>query len=72
MTYVKNQLFTKQKHPIYDDKSEARRKVVIVGRTLMRNFMIRIILDRFWCISYYHGPLQKNFARVFEKKNGDK
>ena len=39
MTYVKNQLFTScertQKHPVYKDKSEIRRKVVIVRGTLM-------------------------------------
>ena len=34
MTYVKNQLFTngkeRKKHPVYKDKSETRRKVVLV------------------------------------------
>ena len=39
MTYVKNQLFTNwkrtQKHPVYKDKSEIRRKVVIVRGTLI-------------------------------------
>ena len=39
MTYVKNRLFTNwkrtQKHPVYKDKSEIRRKVVIVRETLI-------------------------------------
>ena len=40
MTYVKNQLFTnwkrtQKKHPVYKDKSETTRKVVIVRRTLI-------------------------------------
>ena len=39
MTYVKNQLFTnwkkRKKHPVYKDKSEIRRKVVIVRGTLI-------------------------------------
>ena len=39
MTYVKNQLFTNWKkgknHPIYEDKSVTRRKVVVVRRTLI-------------------------------------
>ena len=51
MTYVKNQLFTNwkrtQKHPVYKDKSDTRRKVVLVRGTLMGNFMIRIIFHKF-------------------------
>ena len=39
MTYVKNQMFTNgkrtQKHPVYKDKSETKRKVVIVRGTLI-------------------------------------
>ena len=39
MTYVKNTTFHKlkkqQKHPVCEDKSNARRKVVIVGGTLI-------------------------------------
>ena len=39
MTYVKNELFTNwkrtRKHPVYKDKSETRRKVVIVRGTLI-------------------------------------
>ena len=41
MTYVKNTTFHKQKkknrkqHPVYEDKSDTRRKVVIVRGTLI-------------------------------------
>ena len=38
MTHVKNQLLNwkrTQKHPVYKDKSETRRKVVIVRGTLI-------------------------------------
>ena len=39
MTYVKNQLFTNpkrmQKNPVYKNKSETRRKVVLVRGTLI-------------------------------------
>ena len=39
MPYGKNQLFTNRKkykkHPVYESKSEARRKVVIVRGTLI-------------------------------------
>ena len=39
MTYVKRQLFTNRKnsknHPVYEDKSDSRRKVVVVRGTLI-------------------------------------
>ena len=39
MTYVKNttvhKLKKQQKYPVYEDKSDSRRKVVIVRRTLI-------------------------------------
>ena len=37
----------RKKHPVYKDKSETTRKVVIVRRTLIRNFIIRIIFHKF-------------------------
>ena len=47
--YVKNATVhklknTQQNHPVYKDKSDARRKVVMVRETLICNFMIRTIL----------------------------
>ena len=37
MTYVKNTTFQKQKKkPVYEDKSDTRRKLVIVRGTLIR------------------------------------
>ena len=51
MTYVKNQLFTNwkrtQKHPVYKDKSETGRKVLIGRGTLIRNFMIKKFFHKF-------------------------
>ena len=52
MTYVKNTTFHKEKktakkHPVYKDKSDSRRKVVIVRRTLIENVMFRTIFGKF-------------------------
>ena len=45
MTYVRNATFHKlkkqQKHPVYEDKSDTRRKVVKVRGTLMRKLYVR-------------------------------
>ena len=62
MTYVKNTTVhklkkkTRKKHPVYEDKSGSRRKVVIVRGKLIGNFRIRIIFDKCWYILYYCGP----------------
>ena len=57
MTYVKNATVHKLKnsknHPVYEDKSDSRRKVIIVRRTLIWNFIIRTIFGRFWYMLYY-------------------
>ena len=56
MTYVKDTTFHKQKnskkHPVYEDKSDTRRKVVIDRGTLIRIFMFRTIFDKFWYMLY--------------------
>ena len=50
MTYVKSTTFhklkTQQKHPVYEDKSDTRRKVVIVRGTLISDFMFRTLDTR--------------------------
>ena len=49
MTYVKNRTEkTAKNHPVCEDKSDSGRKVIIVRRTLILNFIIRTILGRFW------------------------
>ena len=35
-------------HPVCEDKSDTKRKVVIVSGTLIRNFVIRTTFDKFW------------------------
>ena len=49
MTYVKNttvhKLKKQKKHPVYEDKSDSR-KVVIVRGTLIENFIIRTIFGK--------------------------
>ena len=59
---------TEKKHPVYEDKSGSRRKVVIVRGTLILNFIIRTIFGKCWCILYYCGPTMdfyKNFTNIF-------
>ena len=45
MTYVRNATFHKlkkqQKHPVYEDKSDTRRKVVKVRGTLMQKLYVQ-------------------------------
>ena len=43
-------------NPVYEDKSDSRRKVVIVRQTLIWNFIIRAIFGRFWYMLYYSRP----------------
>ena len=51
MTYAKNQLYTNwnrtQKHPVFEDKSEARRKVIIVKGTVIDNLRSEYFLTTF-------------------------
>ena len=76
MTYVKNTIFHKLKknrkrQPVYEDKSDTRRKVVIARGTLIWNFMIRTIFAKFWYILYYCKPTMnhyKNFYKNIGKK----
>ena len=50
MAYVKNETVHKLKNsktiPVYEDKSDARRKMVIVIGTLIENFIIRTAFDK--------------------------
>ena len=52
MTYVKYTTVYKLKnsknHPVYEDKSDSIRKVVIASTTLIGNFIFRTILERVW------------------------
>ena len=63
MTYVRNATFHKlknsQKYPVYDDKSDTRRKVVKVRGTLIGNFMFRTIFAKFRYMLYYSRPTMK-------------
>ena len=56
MTYLEHTSFVKQKsakkHPAFKDKSGNIKKVVIVRRKLMRNFICTTIFRKFWCIYY--------------------
>ena len=57
MTYAKNTTVHKkrgkpQKKTVYEDKSDSRRKVVIVSGKLMGIFRIKTILDKFWHMLY--------------------
>ena len=56
MTYVRDATFHKlkkqQKHTVYEDKSDTRRKVVKVRGTLIRNFIFKTIVAKFWYILY--------------------
>ena len=51
VTYVRNAAFHKLKKqqnlPVYEDKSDTRRKVVKVRGALIRNFMFRAIFAKF-------------------------
>ena len=61
MTYVNNTTVhelkkTQKKRPVYEDKNDSRRKVVIVRGTLIWNFTIRTIFGKCWYILCYCGP----------------
>ena len=84
MTYVRNATFhTKKlpkKHHVYEDKSDTRRKVVKVRKTLIWSyFLYQPSCSKQFCqISVYvillqtnHELLQKNFTKILEK-NGKK
>ena len=76
MTYVKNTTFHKlkktAKHPVYEDKSDTCRKVVIVRGTLTRNFIFRTVVAKFWYMLHYCMPTmnlykKKTLLRYWEK-----
>ena len=72
MTYVKNAAVHKLKknsknHPVYEDKSDSRRNVVIVRRTLIWNFIIRTIFERFWYMLYYCRPTMDLYKKTLLK-----
>ena len=71
MTYVKNTTVYKLKnsknHPVYADKSDSRRKTVIVRGTLIGNFIIRTILGRFWYMLYYCRPTMDLYKKTLLK-----
>ena len=63
MTYMRNTTFHKlkkqQKHPVYEDKSDTRRKVIKVRGTLIKNFMFITIYAKFLYMLYYCRPTMK-------------
>ena len=71
MTYVKNatvhKLKKQQKSPVYKDKSDSRRKVVIVRRTLIWNFIIKTIFGKFWYMLYYCRPTMDLYKKTLLK-----
>ena len=72
MMYVKNTTVhklkkTEKKHPVYEDKSDSRRKVVIGRGILMRNFIIRTIFGKCWYILYYSGPTMDFYKKTLLK-----
>ena len=60
MTYMKNttvhKLKKQQNHAVYEDKSDSRRKVVIITQTLIKNFIIKTIFERFRYMLFYCRP----------------
>ena len=71
MTYVNNTTVHKLKntknHPVYKDKSDSRRKVVIVRGRLIWNFIIRTIVGRFWYMLYYYRPTMDLYKKTLLK-----
>ena len=63
-----------KKHPAFRDKSSDIKKVVIVRRGLMWNFICTTILHKFWCILWYCRPNSKVYKKtlVFFQKNSQK
>ena len=59
MTYVRNATFHKlkkqQKYPVYDDKSDTRRKVV----------KVRTIFAKFRCMLYYCRPTMNLCKKLY-------
>ena len=70
MTYVRNATFHKlkndQKHPVYEDKGDTRRKVVKVKKTLIWSFMFRTILQ-FRYMLYYCRPTMNLYKKTLLK-----
>ena len=72
MTYLKNTTAhklkkNKKKHPVYEDESDTRRKVIIVRETLMENFKIRTILAKFLHMLYYCRPTMELYKKLTKK-----
>ena len=67
MTYVKNttvhKLKKQQKYPVYEDKSDSRRKVVVVRGTLKLSLYSEKNLTNFWYILYYCTPTMRTFTK---------
>ena len=63
-----------EKQPVFKDKSDNDKKVVIVRRTLMWNFMSTTIFCKFWRILFYCIPNSKVYKKTLVKivKNGQK
>ena len=53
-----------KKHPAFKDKSDDIKKVVIVSRRLMWNFICTTIFSKIWCVLWYCTPNSK----VYKKK----
>ena len=75
MTYVKNKTVYKlnknktvRKHSVYEDKSDTRRKVVIVRETLICNFVIITIFGKVWYMLYYCKPTMDLYEKTLKKK----
>ena len=69
MTYVRNATFHKlkkqQKHPVYEDKSDTRRKVIKGRGTLIRNFMFRTIFAKFRYMLYDSRPTMNIYKKIY-------
>ena len=58
---------TEEKKPLYEDKSDSKRNVVLVRGTLIRNFIIRTIFGKCWYILYYCGPNMDLYKKTLLK-----
>ena len=55
-----------QQNPlVYEEKSDTRRKVVIVKGTLIENFISRTIFDKFWYMLYYCRPNMDLYKKLY-------
>ena len=70
MTFDKTEIIS-EKQTIFKDKSDDNKKVVIVRKTLMVNFMSTTIFPKFWRIFCYCKPNRKVYKKtlvIFFKK----